>query len=227
MLGVMPSSNALDLASPHDEGSPDEGPANGPPLDRRRQRSARGRDGVVEALLQLYNEGDSQPGAAKISARAGVSQRSVFRYFDDLESLAAAAIELQWSRVAPAFAPPASGGSLEHRIRALVSQRLRAHDASAAVGRAAVLLEPRSPAVARAFGFRREVFRRQVESHFASELELAGGGRADLLDALDAVSSFEHLEYLRTVAGHSRTRTATLTIRTLSALLSGNPNGVT
>lgn len=222
MLGAMPSLNASEIVLPADDG-----PADQPPLDRRRQRSARGRDGVVAALLELYHEGDSQPGAARIAARAGVSERSVFRYFDDLESLAAAAIELQSTRVATAFAPPESGGSLEHRIRALVSQRLRIHDAAATVARAGALLEPRSPVVARAFRFRRQVLRGQVESQFAIELELAGDrGRTELLDALDAVSSFEHLEYLRTVAGHSRTRTAALTIRTLLALLS-RPHGVT
>ncbi len=222
----MPSPNASKIAFPaHDD--PANDPANGAPLDRRRQRTARGRNGVVEALLELYNEGNSQPGAAKIAARAGVSERSIFRYFDDLESLAAAAIELQSTRVGAAFAPPEAAGSLEQRIRALVSQRLRIHDASAMVARAGAFLEPRSPTVARAFRFRRQVMRSQIKSQFALELETVGErDRAELLDALDAISGFEHLEFLRSVAGHSRTRTATLTIRTLMALLSVDPDGV-
>ncbi len=61
-------------------------------VDRRRLRTERGRQLVVDALLAYYDEGDPEPGAAKIAARAGVSERTVFRYFDDLDSLAAAAI---------------------------------------------------------------------------------------------------------------------------------------
>ena len=91
-----------------------------PSTDRRRMRTERGRDLVVDALLSFFAEGDPQPGVAKIAARAGVSERSVFRYFDDLESLAGAAIERQIARIAPVFRPPRPSGDLESRISALV-----------------------------------------------------------------------------------------------------------
>jgi hypothetical protein len=39
--------------------------------DGRRQRSARSRDAVVDAILELLREGNLRPGADEIAARAG------------------------------------------------------------------------------------------------------------------------------------------------------------
>lgn len=190
------------------------------PVDRRRLRTERGRDLVVDALLAFYAEGDPQPGAAKIAARAGVSERSVFRYFDDLESLMAAAIERQVARIAPIFAPPAAGGTREQRIAALVEQRLGIYDATAVTTQAAERFASQSPTVERAFAFRRALLRDQVSALFAGELDHhPARARRELLDALDATASLESIRMLRTVAGHTRTRTGSITVRTLHALL--------
>src|SRR3954454_15995344 len=106
-------------------------------VDRRRLRTERGRQLVVDALLAYFDEGDPEPGAAKIAARAGVSERTVFRYFDALDSLAAAAIESQVARVGPIFAAPVARGSLAQRVDALVDQRARIYDTTAVATRAA------------------------------------------------------------------------------------------
>lgn len=190
------------------------------PLDRRRLRTERGRDLVVDALLACYADGDSQPGTAKIAQRAGVSERSVFRYFDDLESLVAAAIEQQIARIAPVFDPPDPKGDCPTRARALVEQRLRIFDATATTTRAAERFESQSPSVARALTFRRKLLRRQVETLFAVELRRTDPRTArELLDALAATASLETIRMLRTAAGHSRSATRAITVRTLLALL--------
>ncbi len=67
--------------------------------DGRRERGNRNKAAVVAALLDLYAQGEIQPPAARIAEIAKVSERSVFRYFDDMEDLSAFAVELQWSRV--------------------------------------------------------------------------------------------------------------------------------
>ena len=64
-------------------------------LDGRRARAERNRDAVVEAILELLREGVDQPSANEIAERSGVSVRSVFRHFEDLETLYAAAIDAQ------------------------------------------------------------------------------------------------------------------------------------
>lgn len=190
------------------------------PVDRRRLRTERGRELVVDALLAFYDDGDHQPGAAKIAARAGVSERTVFRYFDDLDSLAAAAIEIQVARVAPVFVPPDPDGSLDARIAALVAQRSRIYAATAVTTRAAHLFESQSPAITRALKFRRTLLRDQLAALFARELAThhAGVG-AELLDALDAATSLETIEQLRTVSGHSSRRAQAIVARTVRSLL--------
>ena len=194
--------------------------ANEPSTDRRRLRTERGKDLVVDALLSFFAEGDPQPGVAKIAARAGVSERSVFRYFDDLESLAGAAIERQIARIAPAFRPPAPTGDLESRIGALVDQRLRIYDATAVTTQAAERFAPHSPAVAEAFAFRRSVLHDQIGELFAIELTpMAGRVRGEVVDAVSAAASLETVRMLRTTASHSRTRTAAIVARTLRSLL--------
>jgi len=175
---------------------------------------------VVDALLAFYDEGDHQPGAAKIAARAGVSERTVFRYFDDLDSLAAAAIEVQVARVAPVFVPPNPDGPLDTRIAALVTQRTRIYAATAVATRAAHLFETQSPAITRALKFRRSLLRDQLTALFAPELAARDArARGELLDALETAASLETLEQLRTVAGHSARRAQAIVTRILRSLL--------
>ena len=191
-----------------------------PPTDRRRLRTERGKDLVVDALLTFFAEGDPQPGIAKIAARAGVSERSVFRYFDDLESLAGAAIERQIARIAPVFRPPPPTGDLQSRIGALVDQRLRIYDATTVTTQAAERFAPHSPAVAEAFTFRRSVLHDQIAGLFPTELAaMPGRARSEVIDAVSAAASLETIRMLRTIAGHSRGRTATIVARILRSLL--------
>ena len=195
-------------------------PVDGEPVDRRRLRTERGRELVVTALLEFFDEGESQPGAARIAERAGVSERSVFRYFDDLDALAAEAVARQIGRTRELFAPPDPTGGLERRIRALADQRMTIHDAVAIVSAAGRRIEARAPSVADAFAFRRRLLREQVATQFAPELDARRGrDRSELLDAADAAASYEQIDQLRTVAGYSRARTRAVVIRTLHALL--------
>src|SRR5262249_37334621 len=73
------------------------------PLEGRRARAERNRDAVVEAILDLIREGIENPSVNEIAERSGVSVRSVFRHFDDLESLRTAAIEVHVRQVGPLF----------------------------------------------------------------------------------------------------------------------------
>ena len=62
-----------------------------PQVDGRRARRHRSRDLAVDALLDLLDEGVVRPTAQQVAERSGVSLRSIFRIFDDVESLNAAA----------------------------------------------------------------------------------------------------------------------------------------
>src|SRR4051794_41965076 len=105
----------------------------GEPVDRRRLRTERGRELVVTALLEFFDEGEPQPGAARIAERAGVSERSVFRYFDDLDALAAEAVARQIRRTRELYAAPDGTGDPDRRVRAPAAHRKSIPDPGAVV----------------------------------------------------------------------------------------------
>jgi AcrR family transcriptional regulator len=55
--------------------------------DGRRARRSASQDKIVAAFLALVREGALEPGAHAVAGKAGVSPRTVFRCFEDLESL--------------------------------------------------------------------------------------------------------------------------------------------
>jgi TetR/AcrR family transcriptional regulator, regulator of autoinduction and epiphytic fitness len=189
-------------------------------LDGRHRRSERSRAAVVDALLSLYDDGVVRPGVADIAARAGVSPRSVFRHFADLEGLAEAAIERQWQRVHRLFDAPPQEGDREARISALVDQRLRLYRTVIGVARAAVVLASSSAVVASTLRARRRLLADQVDALFARELDARpASARTELAAALEAAASLENVDYLRTHAGLGADDTAAVVRRTLRALL--------
>jgi AcrR family transcriptional regulator len=188
--------------------------------DGRRQRAERHEAAVIDALLDLFRAGRLMPGAAEIAARAGVSERTVFRLFDDLEALVGAAVERQTARVSHLFAPPDSTGDLEARIDALVAQRLRLYVETGPIRRAALLRLPLSPALQEGFTQRGRLLRRQVERQFHAELAaLAEPERAEVTAAIEAASGIETLDTLCHVQGLPEETAAAIVRRTLRALL--------
>ena len=197
-----------------------DGDADVRDIDGRHRRAERSRDAVVDALLSLYDDGVVRPGVADIAARAGVSPRSVFRHFADLEGLAEAAIDRQWARVHVLFETPPHEGDRETRVTALVDQRLRLHGAIIGVARAAAVLSSSSPVVASTLRARRRLLGDQVVALFAPELRARQGqARSELAAALEATASLENVEYLRAHAGLGSDRAAAVVRRMLQALL--------
>lgn len=59
----------------------------GQTADGRRQRSDRSRRKIIEAMFELLREGEMSPTAVTVAARANVGLRTVFRHFEDMESI--------------------------------------------------------------------------------------------------------------------------------------------
>ncbi|MEO1661217.1 MAG: helix-turn-helix domain-containing protein [Pseudomonadota bacterium] len=55
--------------------------------DGRRRRSGRSRRQIIEALFDLLREGKMSPTAVEVADRANVGLRTVFRHFEDMESI--------------------------------------------------------------------------------------------------------------------------------------------
>ena len=78
----------------------------GEPADGRRQRSERSRAQIIEAMFQLIREGDMSPSAAKVAERAQVGLRTVFRHFEDMDSLYVEMAEQITTEVMPKILAP-------------------------------------------------------------------------------------------------------------------------
>ena len=57
------------------------------PADGRAARSHRSRRAIVDAMRALHAEGDLRPTAPRVAERAGVSLRTVWQQFADMETL--------------------------------------------------------------------------------------------------------------------------------------------
>ena len=176
-----------------------------PAVDGRRAWRDRNLNAVVDALLDLFAEGNLRPGADEIAARSGVSRRSVFRYFDDLDSLDRTAIDRQVARVAHLIELERIGeGPFAARIERIVAQRIRLFEEIAPVAKVSRLRAPFEPVVAAELSRSRRLFRRQVERHFDQELSaLDRTDRASIVGAAHVLLSFESYELLS--FGHSLT----------------------
>ena len=156
------------------------------PADGRLARSARTRAAVIDALLELNRAGDLSPTAGRVAERAGVSLRTVYGHFADLESLYAEAGQRAMDlvrEIAVARTATWSGDPgrlpLEERARLFAEARAVALEWLRPISRAAVLREATSPQMLR----NRERFvalgDSEVRTLFAPELAGLDAARAD------------------------------------------------
>ena len=166
--------------------------------DGRAARSAKTRDAIADALLDLLAEGELRPTAREIAARADVSLRSVYVHFDDLEDLFCVAAQRHFTRIQPMLTPAPATGSLPERARALVLQRTRLYAKAGAVGRATQLHAAFSPTLARILRDARTLARADLERVFATELrDLDDEQRTNTLALLDVLTGPDAWSTLR------------------------------
>jgi len=72
-------------------------------VDGRTARRDRNREAVLDAVLELFSEGNLAPSPDDVAQRAGISLRSVYRYVADSDGLIRDAIERHTERIAPLF----------------------------------------------------------------------------------------------------------------------------
>lgn len=153
-------------------------------VDGRTARAARTRRAMVDALLELIAEGDLKASPERIVERAGVSLRTLWTNFKDLEGLYAASnsrlIELQQDHYQPIDVTAALGP----RVHAFCEQRARMLEILAPAARAAALRLPFSAQLRRNRTVHHIRMRDELEVVFAAELDAAGPGREQLLRAL-------------------------------------------
>jgi TetR/AcrR family transcriptional regulator, regulator of autoinduction and epiphytic fitness len=166
-------------------------------VDGRLARSARTRRAIVDALRSLHHDGDLLPTAPRVAERAGVSVRTVWQHFDDLEALFVEAGRRDLEIAMTFLTPIDPDLALADRIDKLVDQRVRMYEEMAPVWRAARLKSPFSPQLRLSRDRMVRLGRQELERLFATELAVASSPPA-LLSALEVATGWAAWESLRT-----------------------------
>jgi AcrR family transcriptional regulator len=196
-------------------------------LDGRTARRHRNTDAVLDAVHELFVEGEMLPTVEDIALRSGVSLRSIYRYFPDRDELLRAALSRRMQVAEPYFELEGLGtGPLTERIERFADHRIVLYDRMAPTARAALQAAATAPLIAEVVRQRRTQLAQQTRRHFAPELRLLEDDEAaDLLAAIDVLCQFEALEALLVDRGLSRARTRRILVRALRALLGAIPVG--
>lgn len=195
-------------------------PVDSANVDGRRARRDRNRDAVLDAMIELIEAGDGSPTVARISDRSGVSHRSVYRYFDDLNALFREAVERAFVRYADLSRIHGYGrGTFAERVDAIIDQRLGLFSAMAPLA-AASRRHPDSASTAEeALITHLAPLRHQIEHHFDSELaHVDAATRAERLTTLELLLSFDGYSLL-TRHGHDHDEIRKVYVEGLSVLL--------
>lgn len=169
-------------------------------IDGRSARRERNRREIVDALLELIRSGVIDASAAEVATKAGLSERSLFRYFDDVNDLYSEVCAAQYARIERhARIDDFAHGPTAQKVSAFVDQRIALHKAIGRVGVAARAHAHRNPVIAKQLREARTLLRRQIAGHFDSELKsLPADQRRAAISAIDLTTSYESIEMLRT-----------------------------
>ena len=177
--------------------------------DGRSARRERNRDAVLDALVELTTEGADDPSIDDIADRAGVSYRSVYRYFKDRSEMMDAATDRAMSWIQP-LVMRASGDAkptdpLDHRIDAIVDARVELYFQIADMVRAAMVQSFSNRKIHEHFQNARRISRGQIHDQFHNELKMFTPQECELrITSIDQVLSFQAVDYVMHERNHSR-----------------------
>ena len=190
--------------------------------DRRRERSARSREAIVTAFLELVEEGRTKPTGAEIARRAGVSERTLWGNVTDLETLyeaAGARVRRYADELAVAIPTTLP---FEERLERFCAQRTASHEAIGPFARANRLRDPGSAAVRANRANYVAYMRADLESVFAPELDRLGPERDAVLLHLVTSTTWSAWSLLRDDLGLDADAASTVLRAGVRAVLGGS-----
>jgi AcrR family transcriptional regulator len=169
-----------------------------PGTDGRSLRRTRNREAVLDAVIAIFESGDVDPSIDAIAARAGVSNRSIYRYFDHRDHVVRAAITNTMRRVLAELTLDQVGvGSYDERAERFVDHRITIHQRLAPIARAAKIASVSQPVIAEEFEVGRVILRQTLVDQFAPELRtLSAGDQTRTVIAAGLAFFVEALDYL-------------------------------
>jgi AcrR family transcriptional regulator len=159
-------------------------------------------------MLDLLERGVLRPTVKDVAVGAGVSERAVFRHFQDTDSLHLAVAELQVRRIASRVPPlPEPEASLRERIAGIVARWTAVNELVTPVRRSANTLAPFSAEIARRHEWMRSTRKVEIRQTFKEELaRFDRRRRADVLLIVDWALAWSTWEHHRRYGGASIAR---------------------
>lgn len=189
--------------------------AQAPIADGRKLRSESSRRAIVAAMLALVREGNVSPGAEEVAARAAVGLRTVFRHFENMESLYREMSEAMAAEILPLAARPFAGASWRANIDELAERRAEIFERIMPLKLAADAHRHHSPFIASDAAD----FARRQRQMLLAVLPPVQAQDAERLEALDLVLSFDVWRRLRHEQKLSRARALAVVKAMLARLL--------
>jgi len=173
-------------------------------VDGRNLRAEHTRRRIVAATRALLEETLALPKVAEIAMRAGVSVRSVFQHFQEVESLFLVVFDEILAESQEGWQPVEPVGPLAARIEAFVARRGGACERVLPVRFAAASIESSSSAMTERTKVARALARQHIERAFRPELDrLQPAERKQTLDALRAAMDWDMWMNMRRFHGLS------------------------
>ena len=184
--------------------------------DGRRLRSERSRKAMIDAALELIEDGNYAPTAKQISARAGVGIRSFFRQFEDMDQFFAAVDEQTVGSFWEHFLHEGDReGALTERLDSIVATYGKAFEDHRSLLLATKSLRWSSRVLKENYERYQQISRANKE-HWLPEIRQLP---LDERELADAYLSFEMWHRLRDIQGLSCESTETLIFKALENLL--------
>ena len=182
--------------------------------DGRRLRSERSRQAIIDASLQLMEEGILVPTAQLISERAGVGIRSFFRHFEDMETLFATIDEQTREENEALFVGGDRDGSTEERILHAVERRADGYERRKQMILSTAAQSWRHPILCKNYARYQRGLRKDLDDWLPELKTLTAEER----EMVDAVSSFENWNRLREHQGLGMKSCIRLTVQLLERI---------
>lgn len=163
------------------------------PDDGRKRRSHASQQRIVAAFLALVENGVMTPSAEQVSAEARVGLRSVFRHFNDMESLYQSAAEIISARLEAAARQPFKTAAWPAQVYEMLERRSDVYETLGPFLRAEQVHRAQSPVLQTAHTKFVAAQRKILLQHLPKQ----PAHTRETIDAIDLLLSFEAWQRLR------------------------------
>lgn len=189
-------------------------------VDGRRERGRSSHRRIVEAMMELIAGGDLMPSAARVAEEAGIGLRTVFRHFDDMDSLYSEISATVADRVMPIIMAPYDSDNWRANLRELARRRVRVFETMLPFRLAANIKRYQSPFLMGEYGRVVTIERELVLRLLPTDVQV----HRIAAEGLCATLSFQNWRALRHDQSLSAEEAGTVTAHMVDALIATIPD---